>query len=372
MNSVTSKIPIDMVFTYVDGSDPVHLEKRHRYRSESSDATLSKNVSDTGDIDIRFFDVGEITFSVNSVLKYLPWIRKIFIVTDAQVPHLASHLLNSGQVQIIDHREIIPAQCLPTFNSRAIGSFLYRIDGLSEIFLHNNDDVMHFSLINPSFFFTINGNRSISLKLHTHPAYFRWIKRQYSRLSQYRTNIYSSGIANAYDHLRRCRHRLACYEIIFPIHSTLVIRKSTAWRVEEEFGPILEETRRRRFRDAKDISYYTILYSMEKKWNPHDRLHLHLFGNLSAWDPHDRIYRHLFRYLSAPHAMFDFPSSSVSENIELFWKQVAGSNAGLACLNNIPPGERKRFVDIMMEKGLGDRTQEVVPEPSREEGLDHV
>lgn len=372
MNSVTSKIPIDMVFTYVDGNDPVHLEKRRRYRPKFPDATPLKNVSDTGDIDIRFLDVGEITFSVNSVLKYLPWIRKIFIVTDAQVPPLAPHLLKSGRVQIIDHGEIIPAQCLPTFNSRAIGSFLYRIDGLSEIFLHNNDDVMHFSPINPNFFFTANGNGSISLELHTHWAYFRWIKRQYSRVSQYRTNIYSSGIANAYDHLRRCRHRLAGYKIIAPIHSTLVLRKSTAWRVEKEFGPILEETRRRRFRDAKDISYYTILYSMEKKWNPHDRLHLHLFGNLSAWDPHDRIYRHLFRNLSAPNAMFDFPSSSVSENRELFWKQVAGSNAGLACLNNIPPGERERFVDVMMEKGLGEPAPESVSATFREGDSDRV
>ncbi len=360
MNTTPWNIPVDMVFTYVDGSDPAHMEKRRRYRSEFPEATRSKNVSDIGNTDIRFLDVGEITFSVNSVLKYMPWIRTIFIVTDAQIPPLAPHLLDSGQVRIIDHREIIPAQCLPTFNSRAIGSFLYRIDGLSEIFLHNNDDVMHFSPIDPGFFFTTNGNGSISLELHTHPAYFRWIKRQYSRVSKYRTNIYSSGIANACDHLRKSRHRLAGYEIIAPIHSTLVLRKSTAWRIEEEFGPILEETRRRRFRDAKDISYYTILYSMEKKWNPHDRLHLHLFGNFSAWSPHDRFYRQIFRNLSSPHAMFDFPMLSVSENGDLFWKEVDDCQAQLACLNNIPPSERRRFEDVMMKKGLGDPLPESV------------
>jgi hypothetical protein len=58
--------------------------------------------------------------------------------------------------------------------------------------------------------------------------------------------------------------------------------------------------------------------------------------------------------------MFDFPLSSVSENRDLFWKQVAGSNAGLACLNNIPVDERERFVEVMREKGLGDTKPESV------------
>jgi len=270
-----------MVFMYVDGHDPSHEEKRRRYRSEFSDATLSKNISDTGDTDIRFLDVGEITFSVNSVLKYLPWIRKIFIVTDAQVPPLAPHLLKLGRVQIIDHREIIPARYLPTFNANVIESFLYRIDGISEIFLFNNDDVMHFSPICPDFFFTTNEEDLISLELHAFPAFFRWIKRQYSRVSKYQANIYSLGIANSYAYLRKSKYRLSSRKILTPVHATHVIRRATAWRVEEDFGTILEETRLRRFRDARDLAYYTILYSMEKKWNPHDRLHLHLFGNFS-------------------------------------------------------------------------------------------
>lgn len=355
MNSVTSKIPIDMVFTYVDGSDPVHLEKRRRYHSESPDATLSKTVSDTGDIDIRFLDVGEITFSVNSVLKYLPWIRKIFIVTDAQIPPLAPHLLKSGRVQIIDHREIIPTQCLPTFNVNVIESFLYRIKGISEIFLFNNDDFMHFSSIDQDFFFTINGDGLISIELHAYPALFRWIICQYSRISKYRTNLHSFGIANSYIWLRKSKYCLANREILTPVHATHVIRKSTACRVEEEFGPTLEEKRQRRFRDARDLAYYTILYSMEKKWNPHDRLHLHFFGSLLA-----------------PNKMFDFMAFSVLGNRDLLWKRIAGSNAQLACLNNIPQDERERFVDIMIKKGLSNSAQESVSKPFRARGLDHV
>ncbi|MBN1471731.1 MAG: hypothetical protein JW925_08110, partial [Syntrophaceae bacterium] len=126
------------------------------------------------------------------------------------------------------------------------------------------------------------------------------------------------------------------------------------------------------FRDARDLSYYTILYSMERKWNPHDRLHLHLFGNLSAWNPHHRIYLRFWGNFSAPHAMFDFPITSVSENGELFWKEVDDCQAQLACLNNIPPSERRRFEDVMMKKGLSNSAQESVSKTFRGRGLDHV
>ncbi len=361
-----------MVFTYVDGDDPVYLETRSRYRSELPDTTPSKSISDSGDVDIRFRNVGEITFSVNSVLKYLPWIRTIFIVTETPRLPVSTHLLNSGRVRIIDPAEFIPSRYLPTFSSNVIESFLHRIEGLSEIFLYNNDDYMHFAFIRPDFFYSTGENGAVSLELHAYPAVFRWIKCQYSHISNYHTNLHTVGISNAYLFLRRCTHRLAAHNILAPVHATKIWRKSTARQVEKEFGSILEETRRRRFRDARDLSYYTILYSMEKKWNPHDRLHLHLFGNLSAWNPHHRLYLRLWGNFSAPHAMFDFPITSVSENGELFWKEVDDCQAQLACLNNIPPSERRRFEDVMMKKGLGAPTLKAVSGSSRERERDHV
>ncbi len=344
MESTSSNIPVDMVFTYVDGDDPVYLETRSRYRSELPDTTPSKSISDSGDVDIRFRNVGEITFSVNSVLKYLPWIRTIFIVTETPRLPVSTHLLNSGRVRIIDPAEFIPSRYLPTFSSNVIESFLHRIEGLSEIFLYNNDDYMHFAFIRPDFFYSTGENGAVSLELHAYPAVFRWIKCQYSHISNYHTNLHTVGISNAYLFLRRCTHRLAAHNILAPVHATKIWRKSTARQVEKEFGSILEETRRRRFRDARDLSYYTILYSMEKKWNPHDRLHLHFWGSLFA-----------------PNTMFDFTAFSLLGNSTLFWKRVAGSHARLACLNNVPSIERERFVDVMMKKGLGDPAPDTVP-----------
>ena len=43
-------------------------------------------------------------------------------------------------VNVVDHRDLLPPEALPTFNSHAIESALHRIDGLAEHFLYLNDD----------------------------------------------------------------------------------------------------------------------------------------------------------------------------------------------------------------------------------------
>ena len=52
-------------------------------------------------------NVDEITYSVRSVIKYLPWIRKIFIITDQQIPPVDQSFLNNGRICIVDHRDRI-------------------------------------------------------------------------------------------------------------------------------------------------------------------------------------------------------------------------------------------------------------------------
>ena len=67
-------IPIDAVIAWVDGNDPAHKAKRHRY---SKPEEISND--DIGG-DIRFTSIGEIKYSVASILRFAPYIRKIFII----------------------------------------------------------------------------------------------------------------------------------------------------------------------------------------------------------------------------------------------------------------------------------------------------
>ena len=98
---------IDMVFTYCDGTDPKFIEEKKLFLKEKD------KVNNTS---IRFLNIGEITYSVRTVLKFIPWINMIYIITNKQIPPVE---LNP-KIKIIDHTEIIPKKYLPTFNSDVI------------------------------------------------------------------------------------------------------------------------------------------------------------------------------------------------------------------------------------------------------------
>lgn len=131
--------PIDVVITWVDGYDPVHQAKLNKYllamggeRPESAAPT-------------RFNSCGELDYCVRSIMRYAPWVRTIYIVTDAQVPTIIQAVEGTpfeGRVILVDHRDIFVnvEQCLPTFNSLSIESVLWRIKGLSNRFIYFNDD----------------------------------------------------------------------------------------------------------------------------------------------------------------------------------------------------------------------------------------
>jgi hypothetical protein len=122
---------IDLVITWVDGADP-------RWRAKRQAAGLNSALA-TANVEGRFRDNGELRYLLRSIERYWPFEGMIYLVTDAQVP---SYLAESARLKIIDHREILDAQYLPTFSSRVIESALHKIPGLSEHFVAFNDDVL--------------------------------------------------------------------------------------------------------------------------------------------------------------------------------------------------------------------------------------
>lgn len=139
---------IDLVYLWVNGSDPVWAEKRDKY--------IGKPVSGSGtNCAGRYADNDELMYSLRSVARYAPWIHRIFIVTDHQVPRW----LDTGnpKIRIVDHTEIMPAECLPCFNSCVIEHHLWNIPGLSEHFLYANDDMFLNRPVQPETFFAKDG-----------------------------------------------------------------------------------------------------------------------------------------------------------------------------------------------------------------------
>ena len=149
---------IDAVITWVDGNDPVHRRKRTQYAAPG----MLKADDVAGDT--RFVEVGEIAWCVASINRYAPWVNKIYIVTDAQDPHLEDFMARNfpqGHIpmEIVDHKTIFRGyeEYLPTFNACAIESMTWRIPGLSDMYLEFNDDMILCAPVSVSDFVTEDG-----------------------------------------------------------------------------------------------------------------------------------------------------------------------------------------------------------------------
>jgi hypothetical protein len=128
---------VDIVYLWVDGGDPVWRRKRARAAATLS-AHERQKMALYGNVEGRFRDNDELRYSLRAVDRFFPNHGHIYLVTDGQTP---GWLQASSQITLVDHRELIPAKLLPTFDSGNIESYIHRIPGLSERFFYLNDDV---------------------------------------------------------------------------------------------------------------------------------------------------------------------------------------------------------------------------------------
>ena len=131
---------IDIVIAWVDGSDPVLKQKRESYKP--SNIVASDAITAT-----RFASDDEIYYNIASIIKYVPFCRHIYVVTDQQKPAFIDefakqNICAADKIRIVDHKEIFSGyeEFLPTFNTRSIETMIWNIQGLSYYFIYMNDD----------------------------------------------------------------------------------------------------------------------------------------------------------------------------------------------------------------------------------------
>ena len=123
--------PVDLVYTWVNSSDPDWLDQISYYSS-----SWKPN---------KFRDWDELRYSMRSVHKFMPWIRNIILVVanrKTQVPIWLQ--IDHPQIRIVTHDQIFefPDLELPTFSSLAIESYLHRIPNISDMYLYMNNDLL--------------------------------------------------------------------------------------------------------------------------------------------------------------------------------------------------------------------------------------
>lgn len=225
---------IDLVYLWVDGNDPAWRAKKNAYLPKE------KQLSTAVAGDCRYVSNDELRYSLRSVERFAPWIRRIYIVTDNQCPAWLD--TSNDRVRIVDHSEIIPAQYLPTFNSSAIEMFITAIPELSEHFLFANDDTLFGAPVAPDFFFNADGRPIVRLKRQ----HIRGKSDPYSRML-----LLSQRLTK--EQCGRCT-RLA------PHHNIDAYRKSDCDKVLARFKEQVDLLASHRFRTEGDIHRSVIAY----------------------------------------------------------------------------------------------------------------
>jgi len=223
--------PIDVVFTWVNGSDPGQM------------ANLRKFHGDPVHLSIMYRDYGTLRFAIRSIEKFAPWIDHVFLVTNGQQPDWYNKSAN--KTTLVTHAQIFSKlENLPTFNSNAIESNLYKIPGLSECFLFMNDD---FFLASPTpkdyFIDPDNGMLNLHFEKRTAPA-----EKEMKTNGWFRSVAHSNEmVSNWYYPSSKSvvRHHFSSHYCYF-MSKRLLTMMALRWPEQWEY------TERNRFRNDKD------------------------------------------------------------------------------------------------------------------------
>jgi hypothetical protein len=144
--------PVDLVYTWVDGSDPAWIRRRDQALNRGQvDSSHHEAASDA-----RYTSYDELRYSLRSIEKFADFVNHIYLVTDDQRPEWL--VPDHPRLTVVSHREIFENLAhLPTFNSHAIESRLHHVPGLCEHYIYMNDDFIFGQRVRADTFFHANG-----------------------------------------------------------------------------------------------------------------------------------------------------------------------------------------------------------------------
>ena len=259
---------IDFVITWVDGSDEKWLAKKKRYKDRKNADSLAGRISEDGG-NTRYRDWGLLPFVFRGIEKCAPWVNRVYLVTDEQVPSWLN--TECPKLELVDHKDFIPMEYLPTFSANVIELNLHRIKGLSEQFVFFNDDFFLFNPCGEEDFFKkgmpcdegtlngINGKDEIfagilfqDISLMNRHYSIRDVKKHLSKWLnlKYGKNVVRTLLLLPFQRLQG----------IYNHHGPISLKKSTYEKVWKRDSGILAETCTRKFRTGQDVSGYIFRY----------------------------------------------------------------------------------------------------------------
>lgn len=247
---------IDIVVTWVDMNDPKWKEEFARY----SQKTLNEK---NGVSDARFRDYGFLKYWFRGIEKFAPWVRKIHFVTCGQAPDWLDR--DNPKLNLVDHKDFIPHQFLPTYNSVVIERYMHLIPDLAEHFVYFNDDFYIINKIEPERFFLNGLPRDIAV-FQYNPSWSQWYKTLKNNIRLINKHFdkheilkrdHNKWFSPVYGSKARMNHILKPYNRFITLrtpHNAQPYLKSTFYEVWNAEGEELTRTSANRFRASDDYT----------------------------------------------------------------------------------------------------------------------
>lgn len=252
---------IDIVVPWVDGNDPLWQQEKNMYSTQKGDQS-----------NIRFREWDVMRYWFRGIDKYAKWVRKVHFITWGHVPDWLN--CECEKINIVNHKDYIPHEYLPTFSSHTIELNMHRIQGLSDKFIYFNDDTF---LINPT---TEDDFFSDDLPIDIaglHPGYATVKAADFDHILLNDAEFYVRNF-NAREVLKRDRKKwlrmsygkqniktlamlmFSEFPDIIIHHQPQSFLKKTLQEVWEQESELLDATCQNKFRTRNDVNQYIFRY----------------------------------------------------------------------------------------------------------------
>ena len=257
----TNNTDIDIIIPWVDGNDP-EWQKIYSQYSHQSNQRENNTM-------IRFRDWDNLQYLFRGIEKFMPWVRKVHLVTCGQKPSWLN--LNATKLNFVRHEDFIPKEYLPTFSVRPIELNIHRIPGLADKFIYFNDDFFVLKPIEPSCFF----RKSLPVDIAALDVLQAYKSRCLVMANNTRIINNHFQKNDTIRHHKKLWFKLSYGHFLFKslclmqwpffpgfqdTHLPQPFLKSTFEQVWKKCGKILDETSRHRFRDVSDVNQSLMRY----------------------------------------------------------------------------------------------------------------
>ncbi|MDT0643878.1 Stealth CR1 domain-containing protein [Zunongwangia sp. F363] len=263
MTEPVENIQVDAVITWVNGNDKNWQGKINAYSEKKINFSSENHLK-------RYNSIGEIDIAIKSIIKFAPFIRNIFLVTDNQSPDSFDSLKSLAQeksinLELVDHKVIFHGyeEYLPTFNSSSIISMLFRIPNLSEHFIILNDDFFIMKEVSVNDFF-INGEPIIRGKWQ-HFNENRTLRKFYREILTFLNIPIKNGKISFKERQQNSAKLAQMDKYVRRFHTPVSVRKSTLMNFFKKDPTLLRNNIKHRFRNKNQFLISSLSEHLEIK-----------------------------------------------------------------------------------------------------------